>query len=183
MNNHMINGINIQKLKEFSKKISKNTTEGITQFNVHTEWLGGTKSVTKVQEWRLGDQRYSRNFNILIDEPKQLHGENHAANPQEFLMAAFNACVAVGYVIQAAIEDIQLTKLEIITEGEIDLRGFLGIDSNVASGYEQIQCKVKISSNGTKEQIEKIHEKVIQTSPNYWNILNAVEINMDLMIE
>lgn len=183
MNDYKVNGIDIRKLKEFSKKVSENKTEGVTQFNVHTEWLGGTASVTKVQEWRLGNQRYSRDFNILIDEPKELLGENLAANPQEFLMAAFNACVAVGYVIQAAVENIKLTKLEIITGGEIDLRGFLGIDSNVASGYEQIHSKVKISSNGTKEQIEKMHETVIQTSPNYWNILNAVGINIDLMIE
>lgn len=183
MKSDIINGIDVLKLEEFSKAVAEDKKQGITQFKVHTEWLEGTKSVTKVQEWKLGNQSYSRDFSILIDEPKELLGENLAANPQEVLMAALNACMTVGYVVQAAVENIKLTKLEIVTEGKIDLRGFLGINPDTISGYEEIHCKVKINSNGTKEQVRQIHERVTQTSPNYWNIMNAVKIYTDLNME
>jgi hypothetical protein len=56
-----------------------------------------------------------------------LDGTNRFANPQEHLVA-LNACTTVGYVAQCAVRGITLESLEIQTDGEIDLRGFLGID-------------------------------------------------------
>ena len=52
-------------------------------------------------------------------------------------MAALNACLSVGYAASAAAMGIQLEKLEIETEGQLDLRGFLGLDSTVKPGYEE----------------------------------------------
>ena len=71
-----------------------------------------------------------RNFTIVADEPMELLGTNTAPNPQELLMAAVNACMMVGYVCQAAIRGITLDDCRIETEGELDLRGFLGLDES-----------------------------------------------------
>ena len=46
------------------------------------------------------------------------------------LMSAFNACIMVGYVVGASVNGIHLEKVEIETDGELDLRGFLGITYN-----------------------------------------------------
>ena len=51
-------------------------------------------------------------------------------------MAAFNACITVGYVAGARSKGIKLESLEIETRGELDLRGFLGLSDAVAPGYE-----------------------------------------------
>ena len=50
-------------------------------------------------------------------------------------MAAFNACITVGYVAGAAIRGITLDSLEIRTRGKLDLRGFLGLSDEVPAGY------------------------------------------------
>ena len=68
---------------------------------------------------------------MAVDEPFELLGENTAPNPQEYLMTALNTCVTVGYVAGAAVRGIMLETLEIKTKGELDLRGFLGIDDTV----------------------------------------------------
>ena len=52
-------------------------------------------------------------------------------------MAAFNACITVGYVAGAALKGINLENLEIRTRGQLDLRGFLGLSDQVAPGYER----------------------------------------------
>jgi hypothetical protein len=73
--------------------------------------------------------------------------------------APLNACIMVGYVAGAAVNGITLSKVEIETSGQLDLRGFLGGDQNVKPGYESIQYTVKIRGNGTAEQFRQIHEK------------------------
>src|SRR6476661_1649576 len=89
-----------------------------------------------------------REFSIDIDEPYELGGSNRSANPQEHLLAALNACMMVGYAAQCAVRGITLEKLEIETHGEIDLRGFLGIDAAVPPGYDNLSYVVRIKGNG-----------------------------------
>jgi hypothetical protein len=50
------------------------------------------------------------------------------------------------------------------TEGDIDLRGFFGLDSVVAAGYRELRSQVMIKGDGTEE---KIHRMVLATSPNF----------------
>ena len=118
----------------------------------------------------------------MVDEPFELLGENTAPNPQEYLMTALNACVMVGYVAGAAIRGIRLESLELVTEGALDLRGFLGIDPTVKPGYDRIRYTVRIKGNGTAEQFREIHETVLKTSPNYFNVSQPVAIDADLVV-
>lgn len=83
----------------------------------------------------------------------------------------------------AAVNGITLSKLEIETTGQLDLRGFLGIDPDVKPGYESIQYVVRIAGNGTPEQFQQIHENVIKTSPNYFNVSRPVRLDAKLQVE
>jgi hypothetical protein len=88
----------------------------------------------------------------------------------------------VGYVAGAAVKGITLDQLEIETSGELDLRGFLGLDETVKPGYESIQYVVRIKGNGTPEQFREIHENVMKTSPNYFNIASPIRLDARLEI-
>src|SRR3546814_6351849 len=79
------------------------------------------------------------------------------------LLAALNACMMVGYVAQCALRGIVLESLDIETQGDIDLRGFLGLDPRVAPGYESLSYTVRIKGDGTPEQFAEIHEAVKAT--------------------
>ena len=124
-----------------------------------------------------------RRFAIDIDEPSELGGTNLFANPQEHLLAALNACMTVGYVAQCAVRGITLESLEIQTDGEIDLRGFLGIDPTVPPGYENLSYVVRIKGSGAKEEFVEIHEAVMATSPNFYNVSRAVVLKPTLVVE
>ena len=97
-------------------------------------------------------------------------------------MAAVNACMTVGYVAGAALKGITLEKLEIRTNGTLDLRGFLGLDDTVPPGYEAIDYQVTIAGNGTPEQFEEIHQAVMKTSPNYFNLNRPIRMNGVLQV-
>ena len=112
---------------------------------MRTAWKGQTRTRTAVESYTLGGQEVHRAFTIDADEPLELLGGNTAPNPQELLMSALNACITVGYVAGAAMRGIALEKVEIVTSGSLDLRGFLGIDPAVAPGYDTIRYVVRIN--------------------------------------
>jgi hypothetical protein len=88
----------------------------------------------------------------------------------------------VGYVATAAVLGINLDSVEIETEGELDLRGFLGIDENVKPGYDSIQYTVRLKGDGSAEQFEAVHQNVLKTSPNYFNIAKPVAVKATLVV-
>lgn len=178
-----VNGIDLGALSRVVRDIERDPAKGIVEFRVTTQWQGQTRSRAKVESYTIGGQRVNRPFTIDVDEPFELLGENSAPNPQETLMSALNACVMVGYVAGAAVKGIKLERLEIETRGQLDLRGFLGIDPSVRPGYETIHYTVRIKGNGTPAQFREIHETVMKTSPNYFNIAQPVAIDAVLKVE
>jgi hypothetical protein len=52
----------------------------------------------------------------------------------------------------------------------------------VIPGYESISYEVKIKGDGTPEQFAEIHETVLKTSPNYFNINNPIRVDATLTV-
>jgi uncharacterized OsmC-like protein len=171
-----VNGIDLAGLDETIEAIQGNPACGLAAFRVTTAWKGQTRSETTVESYTLAGERIGRNFTIVADEPMELLGTNTAPNPQELLMAAVNACMLVGYVCQASVRGITLEDCRIETEGELDLRGFLGLDESVPRGYRRINYTVTLEGDGTREQYEEIHEAVMATSPNYFNMARPIQM-------
>lgn len=178
-----VNGLDVEALRATIQAVEQDPAKGIVEFRVKSAWKGQTRSETSIDSYSIGGQEVKRPFRVIVDEPFELLGGNTAPNPQEMLMTALNACVMVGYVAGAAANGITLDKLEIETKGQLDLRGFLGIDATVRPGYESIQYTVRIKGNGTAEQFRQIHETVIKTSPNYFNVSRPIRLDAELVVE
>jgi uncharacterized OsmC-like protein len=177
-----VNGLDLNALGEVVEAIQEDAGKAKVSFDVTTRWQGQTRSETIVDGFTIAGERIARSHRIVADEPHELLGSDGAANPQELLMAAVNACMTVGYVAGAAVKGITLDKLEIRTNGTLDLRGFLGLDDTVPPGYEAIDYEVTIAGNGTPEQFEQIHQAVMKTSPNYFNINRPIRMNGTLQV-
>jgi len=179
----VVNGINVDDLYALIDGIRRDAAKGKTNWHVTTTWQGQTRSRAEIEGFGIGGEQVSRRFSIDIDEPCELGGSNRFANPQEHLLAALNACIAVGYVAQCGVRGITLESLEIETDGEIDLRGFLGIDPAVPPGYEKLSYIVRIKGSGTKEEFDEVHKAVMATSPNFHNLSRAVDLKAILVVE
>ena len=178
--NETLNGIDLGALAEMTEGIRRNPARAKIGFRVRSTWQGQTRSRAEVTSYTMGGERVARRFSVDVDEPFELLGENTAPNPQEMLMAALNACVMVGYVIGAAMRGIKLAHLEIETEGELDLRGFLGLDASGKSGYDKLRYIVRIKGEGTPTQFREMHEAVVSTSPNYLGLTQPMPIEARL---
>ena len=180
---NVVNGLDVDALKDIVEQVKNEPAKGLVEFRVKSEWKGRTRSESSIEAYKIGGKEVQRRFKLTVDEPFELLGENTTPNPQEYLMTALNACIMVGYVAGAAVNGITLSKVEIETSGQLDLRGFLGIDANVKPGYDSIQYVVRIKGNGTPEKFKEIHENVMKTSPNYFNISRPVRIDAELVVE
>ena len=179
----VVNGINVDDLFALIDDVKREPAKGQTNWHVTTTWQGQARSRAEIESYEIGGVKVPRRFSIDIDEPRELGGSNSFANPQDHLIAALNACMMVGYVAQCAVRGITLEKLEIETRGEIDLRGFLGIDAAVPPGYDNLSYVVRIKGNGTREQFAEIHKTVMATSPNFYNVSRPVDLNPTLVVE
>jgi uncharacterized OsmC-like protein len=176
-----VNGIDLESLGQMVEQIKNDKTKGFVRFKVATAWNGQTRSEAHVKSYVMDGVEIPREFSIVADEPRELLGQNTAPNPQELLMAAFNACIMVGYVANAAVMGVALDNVEIETEGELNLRGFLGLDANVKPGYDSIRCRIRLTGNGSREQYQAIHEQVLKTSPNYFNVSQPIRVDAALV--
>ena len=179
----MLNGLNVDDVMQLINTVKANPAEGQTRWSVSSVWLGGTLNRATIRSFEMGGHEYMRPFTMEVDEPLQIGGTDTQPNPQEYLLAALNACMINGYAAICALEGIRLDKLEIKTSGNIDLRGFLGIDPNVNPGYDSLTYTVTIKGDATPEQFEKVHKMVMATSPNFSNVSKAVAMNPTLVVE
>jgi uncharacterized OsmC-like protein len=179
----IVNGINVDDLHALIDSVRRNAANGMTKWRVATTWQGQTRSRAEVDGFAIGGARVSRRFAIDIDEPCELGGTDRFANPQEYLLAALNACMIVGYAAQCAVRGINLESLTIEVTGDIDLRGFLGIDPAVLPGYETLDYTVRVKGSGTKEEFAEVHRAVMATSPNFHNLSRPVDLKPKLVVE
>lgn len=179
----VVNGINVDDVTALIEGVKRDPAKGKTHWRVNSTWQGQARSRSKVEGFEIGGERVPRQFTIDIDEPNELGGSNRHANPQEHLFAALNACMIMGYAAQCSLRGITIEKLEIETQGDIDLRGFLGLDPSVPPGYPNLSYVVRIKGSGTREQFVEVHKAVMATSPNFHNVSRPVDLKPTLVIE
>ena len=115
-----VNGIDLAALDDMVGAINADASCGNVRFSVRTEWTGQTRSESIVEGYVIGGRSVRRNFTIVADEPHELLGADSAPNPQELLMAAFNACITVGRFGSPDREAMFLNHLE---KRLVDLQG------------------------------------------------------------
>ena len=177
------NGIDVAAVEALAAGVQADPAQGRTSWRIRSQWKSGTRSDHLVEGCTLGGTYVPRPFTISVDEPVELGGANQFANPQEYLLAALNACMMVGYTAVAALMGVKLTKLEVQTRGDIDLRGFLGIGDRVPAGYVALEQEVHIAGSGTPEEFSRLHDIVRATSPNFFNITRAVPVRSRMIVE
>lgn len=172
----MLNGISVTGLSEFVEEVKSDSEQANASYEVNLEWETGTRSRVKTGPMVLGHHKFNRDFEWVIDEPKQLLGLNHGPNPQECLLGGIGGCMLVTYSVGASVMGIQLEKLQIKVRGELDLKGFLNVDDSSPVHLKSIHYQVNIAGDGTKEQFELLHQKVKEKSPNRMLVEKPVPI-------
>lgn len=180
----VVNGVDVSALEGAVEAIGDDPDVGMFTFRAETEWQGALKAVTTIDEFdQAGETIHTREFTLQGDEPEQILGERTGPNAVELLLGALGSCLSVGYAANAAAMGIELDSLRFEMEGDIDLRGFLGISEDVRPGYESITCTVYVDADATDDELEALRERVESTSPLMDAIMNEVPLETHLVVE
>jgi len=94
---------------------------------------------------------------------KGVGGAGAGACSGDLLLGALAACAQITCQMVAAAMGIQTEHIEVAVEGELDLRGTLGISKDVPVGFESIRLNFNIAApNATPDQLHALQEKTEQ---------------------
>jgi uncharacterized OsmC-like protein len=172
------NGLDVTRLLETIAAVDAQPELAGFKFRISNRWLGAAANQSQVQGFYgcAQEMEHTRSLSMIADEPEVLLGQDQGANAGEVLLHALAACITTSIIYHAAARGIALDAVESSLEGDVDLRGFLGIDPSVRNGFQQIRVIVRIRSNATDEQIQEIAALGPAFSPIYDSITRGLPV-------
>lgn len=164
---HM-NGLNVQAAFDTIDAIKADASLARFQFRARNTWIDGGTNRSMIRDfYGAGREDESRqaSFEFTNGEPPVLLGDNEGANPVEFLLHALAGCVTTTFVLHATARGIPIRELSTELEGDLDVRGLLGLDESVSPGYERIRIRMKVKADCPNEQIDELLAYTQRHSP------------------
>ena len=179
-NDGTVNGIHMETLQGTVNAIEQEPELGQCKFRARNKWLGGNHNCTTITGFYGAKQEiaHKQTFELHADEPPILAGNDDGANPVEHLLNALAACVTTSMVAHAAVRGIHIEELESELEGDIDLRGFLGLSNDVPKGFTEIRIKFKVKAD--VDNMERL-KRLTAYSPVFNTITQGA--NVDIQVE
>jgi uncharacterized OsmC-like protein len=101
----------------------------------------------------------------LVDEPPALGGNDAAPNPVETALAGLVSCQVVTYRFWAAHLGIPFDEIVIEVEGDLDVRGFFGVDAAVRPGFGEVRLVVTLDGPETAQRYQELAAAVDEHCP------------------
>jgi uncharacterized OsmC-like protein len=132
-----INGLDIEETRAAIAKVSSQPEASRAPKTSRVKWLTGLKFKT-----------YVRNHVFLVDEPAHLAGEDDSPNSMEYVLGAYAACLATGFVLNASQRGIHIHNLEVAVDSkQNNVFTFLGLNSDGHPGFDEINAKLFVQAN------------------------------------
>jgi len=178
----MINGVNTDQLFSTIDLIKENPDIAKFKFRATNKWIAGTHCRGRVKDFygALEEDNSRPPVDYDMDEPPILLGNNEGRNPVEYLLVALSGCLTTSLVAHASAKGIEIRGVESRYEGDIDLRGFLGLSEKVPVGYQEIRVHFKIDAEVSDEKKEELIRMAQKYSPVYNTITKSAPVSVRL---
>lgn len=156
-----LNGVDTPTLFATIDAVKAQPELGKFQFRATNRWMSGTHSRSRIETFSGagGEHRHVGDVQFDADHPAVLVGTDKAPAAVEFLLHAIAACITSGIGNIAAARGVKLTEVESTVEGDIDLRGILGLSNEVRNGYERLRVNFRIKGDASPEKLREIVEQ------------------------
>jgi uncharacterized OsmC-like protein len=147
------NGVDIDTLFATINAVRQQPEAARFRFRAVNEWVSGTHSRGRFPGFfGAGQERLhavpgAGEVVVEADHPAVLVGTDLGPTPAELLLNALAACLVAGLGNVAAARAIDLRAVTCRVEGDVDLRGILGIDPAVRNGFSDIRVVFDIDAD------------------------------------
>ncbi len=117
-----------------------------------------------------------------VDEPRSLGGGGAAANPVQYALASLGSCQAITYRVWAALLGVELDSITVRVEGDLDLRGFFGVDDGIRPGLSAVRVEVTATGPESEERYAELAAAVDEHCPVLDLFQNPVPVSRALHV-
>ena len=152
-------------------------------FRARNTWVDGAHNRSTVQRfYGAGQEDDSRERPFVLDagEPAVLLGTDTGPNPAEHLLHALAACLTTSLVYVAAARGVRLTEVESTLEGDMDVRGCLGIDDEYRNGFEHVTVRFRVRGDAPPEKLREVVARAQARSAVYDMVTNGVPVAVEV---
>ncbi|HWB36286.1 MAG TPA: OsmC family protein [Rugosimonospora sp.] len=176
------NGVNVQALLD-AREVLKGAPEA-AQFTwrASSRWEGGVHTNIKIQNFfGLGqEQAHKSEASFDADHPEIFAAEDNGITPIEYLLVGLASCLTAGVASVAQNRGIQLRSVQATVEGAHDIRGILGVDSDVRNGFNDVRVTFAIDADASKEEIEALVAQSQKRSAVFDALTNPTNVSVEV---
>jgi len=154
---------------------------GTFRFRASNRWIDGAHNRSTIKDfYAAGGEDTSRveEFQLDAGEPAILIGTDTGPNPAEYLLHALAACLTTSLVYVASARGVRLTRVESRLEGDMDVRGALGLSNEVRNGFDQIRVSFEVEGDATPEKLRELVERAKARSAVFDMVTNGVDVQV-----
>ena len=176
------NGVNVQALLDAREALKAAPEAAQFTWRASAKWQSGVHSQIKVQSFfGLGqEQSHNEEWTFQADHPEIFAAEDNGITPIEYLLVGLAGCLTAGVAAVAQNRGIQLRSVEATVEGEHDIRGILGADSDVRNGFNDIKVTFNIDADASREDIEALVAQSQKRSAVFDALTNPTNVTVEV---
>jgi len=176
------NGVNVEALLGARTALTDAPDAAKFQWRATCEWRNGTHSTSVVNDFfGLGEeQKHRTRYTFDIDHPEIFASEDNGATPVEFVLVALGGCLTAGIAAVAQNRQIQLRRVSATIEGAMDVRGILGMDSDVRNGFSNIKVSYDIDAEASPDEIKALVAQSQKRSAVFDLITNPTDVTVEV---
>ena len=176
------NGVNVEALLGAREALTEAPEAAKFEWRATCEWQMGTHSNSTVDGFfGLGEeQKHRTTYSFDVDHPEIFASEDNGATPVEYILVGLAGCLTAGVAAVAQNRDIQLRSVSATVEGAMDVRGILGIDSDVRNGFSDIKVTYRIDADATPADIKALVAQSQKRSAVYDIITNPTNVRVEV---
>ena len=176
------NGVDTPKLFATIAAVADQPSLAAFKFRAQGKWMGGTHCRSTVAGFYGvgGEMKHAMPFTAESDHPKVLCGEDRGPTPVEHLLHALAGCLTAGIANIAAARGVTLQSVDCMVEGDMDLRGILGLSQEVRNGFQAIRVTFKVKGDAPTEMLQKIIDQSRARSAVFDILTKGVPVSIAL---
>jgi len=179
------NGVDTEQLYGTLDLLGQTPSLGAFTFRATNRWLGGAHNRSTIKSFYGAGQEDStrvQEFTVDAGEPAILLGTDTGPNPAEYLLHALAACLTTTLVYVAAARKVRLTEVESTIEGDMDVRGALGVSDEVRNGFKRIRVSFRVAGDAPEAKLREIVERAQQRSAVFDMVTNGVPVDVGVVV-
>lgn len=176
------NGVNVQALLEAREALAGAPDAAQFTWRASSKWEHGVHSTTSIQNFfGLGEEQSHKSETVFdADHPEVFAAQDNGVTPIEYLLVGLASCLTAGVASVAQNRGIQLRSVESTVEGNHDIRGILGADSDVRNGFNDVKVTFSIDADASREEIEALVAQSQKRSAVFDALTNPTEVTVEV---